>query len=298
MEIINICMNYERVVKVIFGLWDVYYIRWIFINLKVLILGIEVPEYISQYIDTSLYTVNMSATYSALMRPVIISIAVLVVIIFAYKGKQWAYYGFIVLLFYNLVDNLSFLPVMFAPANTYVLPPHIEMYLFWGSLLWSVLLVSGSVISISILYIDKRPILPLNYEEAVKSIYYLWSVFAIVTLISSFTYVYYRIRLKTPFPVGNDFYFGILSVIFCIGIPILVIFAYKRKKWGYHSLIIWLCYGFIIKLFEGIYYCNSSIDTTTFLSFFIPSFCLILAFSISLYILYVNQGINDVFDSL
>jgi len=290
-------MNYKWVVKIVFGLWGVYYIRWIFINLKVLIVGIEIPEYISQYIDTSLYTVNMSATYSALMRLVIISIAVLAVIIFAYKGKQWAYYSFMVLLFYDIIDNLSFLPVMFAPANTYVLPPHIEMYLFWQFLVWSVLLISGSIISIYILYINKRPILPLNYKEAVKSIYYLWGIFAIVTLINNLTEILY---LQRPFEgmrfLGADFYYNILSVIFCIGIPILVIFAYKRKKWAYHGFMVWLCYGFIVKLFEGIYYCNSSGDTTTFLSFFIPSFCLILAFSISLYILYKNQSVNDLFN--
>jgi|GEM_PF-2546156 len=291
-------MNYERVVKIVFGLWGVYYVIRIFINLKVLILGIEVPKYISKYIDTSLYTVNMSATYSALMRPVIISIAILILIIFAYRGKKWAYYGFIVFLFYNIIDNLSFLPVMFAPANTYVLPPHIEMYLFWGSLVWSVLLISGSIISIYILYINKRPILPLNYKEAVKSIYYLWSVFAIVTLINNLTEILYW---QSPFEgmrfLGADLYYNILSVIFCVGIPILVICAYKRKQWAYHGFMVWLTYGFMIKLFEGIYYCNSSGDTTTFLSFFIPSFCLILAFSISLYILYVSQKINDVFGS-
>ena len=185
---------------------------------------------------------------------------------------------------------------MFAPANTYVLPPHIEMYLFWGFLVWSVLLISGSIISIYILYMNKRPILPLNYKEAVKSIYYLWSVFAAVKIISSFTYVYYRIRLKTPFPVGNDFYFGILYMIFCIGIFILAVFVYKRKQWAYHGFMVWLCYGFIVRLFEGIYYCNSSGDIYTFLSFFIPSFCLLIAFGISLYILYKNQSVNNLFN--
>jgi len=290
-------MNYERAAKIVFVLWGVYHIRYILINLKALILGIEVPEYISKYIDTSLYTVNMSATYSALIRPVIISIAALILIFFAWKKREWAYYGFIALLFYNLVDTLSFLPSMFAPPNTYVLPPHIEMYFFWGVLVWSVLLISGSIISIYILYINKRPILPLNYKEAVKSIYYLWGVFAIVTLINNLTEI---LCWQSPFEgtrfLGADFYYNILSVIFCVGIPVLVIFAYKRKQWAYHGFMVWLTYGFIVKLFEGIYYCNSSGDTTTFLFFFIPSFCLLLAFSISLYILYKNQSVNDLFN--
>lgn len=289
-------MNYERVTKIVFVLWGVYHIRHILINLKVLILGIEVPEYISQYIDTSLYTVNMSATYSALMRPVIISIAALILIFFAWKKREWAYYGFIVLLSYKLIDTLSFLPVMFAPANTYVLPPHIEMYLFWVSLVWSVLLISGSIISIYILYINKRPILPLNYKEAVKSIYYLWSLFAIAVFISSLTEMLFWQRTYENMNIGPDFYYNIFSIIFCIGIPILIIFAYKRKKWAYYGFMLWLCYGFIVKLFEGVFYCNSSGDTTTFLSFFIPSFCLLLAFSISLYILYKNQSVNDLFN--
>jgi len=290
-------MNYKWVVKIVFGLWGVYYMVSIFLTMKILIVGQEIPEYIARYIDTTCDTVCLWFTYSAFLRCVIIGIAALILIVLAYRKKEWAYYGFIILLFYNLIDNLSVLPVMFAPANTYVLPPHIEMYLFWGFLVWSVLLISGSIISIYILYMNKRPILPLNYKEAVKSIYYLWSIFAIVTLINNLTEILYW---QSPFEgtrfLGADFYYNILSVIFCVGIPILVIFAYKRKQWAYHGFMVWLTYGFTIKLFEGIYYCNSSMDTTTFLSFFIPSFCLLLAFSISLYILYKNQSVNDLFN--
>jgi hypothetical protein len=186
---------------------------------------------------------------------------------------------------------------MFTPANTYVLPPHIEMYLFWQFLVWSVLLISGSIISIYILYINKRPILPLNYREAVKSIYYLWSVFATVKIISSFTYVYYRIRLKTPFPVGNDFYFGILYMIFCIGIFILAVFAYKRKKWGYHGFIWWLVYGLLLVVTETYWNCECAIDALTLYFFLIPALFLVFASGISLYILYKNQRANDVFSS-
>ncbi len=289
-------MNYERVLKIVFGLWGVYYMVSIFLTMKILIVGQEVPEYIARYIDTTCDTVCLWFTYSAFLRYVVIGIAALILIVLAYRKKEWAYYGFIVLLFYSLIDNLSFLPVMFAHRTTHILPPHIEMYLFWGSLVWSVLLISGSIISIYILYMNKRSILPLNYKEAVKSIYYLWSVFAIVTLINNLTEILYW---QSPFEgtrfLGADLYYNILSVIFCVGIPILVIFAYERKKWAYHGFMVWLTYGFMIKLFEGIYYCNSSGDTTTFLYFFIPSFCLLLAFSISLYILYVNQSVNDLF---
>jgi hypothetical protein len=46
-------MNYERGVKIVFGLWGVYYMVSIFLTMKILIVGQEVPEYIARYIDTT-----------------------------------------------------------------------------------------------------------------------------------------------------------------------------------------------------------------------------------------------------
>lgn len=96
-------MNYEKGAKVVFYLWGIF-ILIVLIENMLFSMGIGIPEGVS---------VIRSNFYSRIF----FSIIILALIIFAYKGKEWAYYVFMIYLVYTFINQLFVFGSVLAGAS-------------------------------------------------------------------------------------------------------------------------------------------------------------------------------------
>ena len=96
-------MNYEKGAKVVFYLWGIFCLIVLIENM-LFSMGIGIPEGVS---------VIRSNFYSRIF----FSIIILALIIFAYKGKEWTYYVFMIYLVYTFINQLFVFGSVLAGAS-------------------------------------------------------------------------------------------------------------------------------------------------------------------------------------
>ncbi|HDM22486.1 MAG TPA: hypothetical protein ENG20_01720 [Methanomicrobia archaeon] len=275
-------MEYKREVKFVFYLWGMLLIISIIYDLLPLT-GIGVPEDFHDHVFIVWSVQN-----------ILVGIVVLSLIIFAYKGKDWAYYGAMIILGYMFISGLIILGnnlINFYLGN---LSMNTDMYVLsfsWPSL---TTILMGILFYVLYRYRKKEILLMIkNYHKLTEVILPLWCVFSIIKIINRVCYMYRTRNYLDLFK--NEPYFSVLCTITYLLILIFAIFVYRREKWAYYGFMIALGSGLIIelwKLYE--YISNFGIDTVQMV---LPKVGTIFALILSLYILYKNQRINDVFSS-
>jgi len=139
-------MNYEKGAKVVFYLWGIFILIALIENILFSV-GIGIPE-------------GMSVIRSNFYSRIFFSIIILALIIFAYRGKEWAYYIFIFFLVYIFIT--AFFGSVYLLVNAYYdkLPVIWEKYPFWvyiANIISSLLNIFFSGISFYILYRFRYP---------------------------------------------------------------------------------------------------------------------------------------------
>jgi len=275
-------MEYKREVKFVFYLWGILLIIGIIYDLLPLT-GIGVPEDFHDHVFIVWSVQN-----------ILVGIVVLSLIIFAYKGKDWAYYGAMIILGYMFISGLIILGnnlINFYLGN---LSMNTDMYVL--SFLWPSLttILIGILFYVLYRYRKKEILLMIkNYHKLTGSYSSIMvCIFHHKNYQQSFLYVSTGNYLDL---FKNEPYFSVLCTIIYSLILIFALFVYRREKWAYYGFMIALGSGLIIelwKLYE--YISNFGIDTVQMV---LPKVGTIFALILSLYILYKNQRINDVFSS-
>ena len=326
-------MNYEKGTKVVLFVWGIYYIFWIVQRIKLLIIGYS-PKNIP-FFDPFL----------AYVYPTIVCVALLALIILAYRRKEWAYYGIMIHLIYYFIIFLSlFLEKEWRSIVTQI------GFLFYGGFT----IFSG--VSFYILYRNKKEEILnmlLGGAKGLESILYLWRMIGIVGIVTTLV-LFGRYGTSNGhwgagttiflfFP-NNYIYDSSLSIIYAFvifSLPLLSLLVCK-KKWSYYGFLLylifilffvicnrlitsadypfigiflimsivfilekrdWAYYGFIIHMVLGIIIVTLEITTVStwkgaFIIYSLPPLLLSIGmFAISLYLLYKNQGINNVLSS-
>ena len=275
-------MEYKREVKFVFYLWGILLIISIIYDLLPLT-GIGEPEDFHDHVFIVWSVQN-----------ILVGILVLSLIIFAYKGKDWAYYGAMIILGYMFISGLIILGnnlIKFYLGN---LSMNTEMYVL--GFLWPSLTTILMGIFFYVLYrYRKKEILLMikNYHKLTEVILPLWCVFSIIKIINRVCHMYRMGNYLDLFK--NEPYFSVLCTIIYSLILIFAISTHKREKWAYYGFMIALGSGLIIELWKlHEYIISFGIDTVQMV---LPKVGTIFALILSLYILYKNQRINDVFSS-
>ncbi|MCD6466670.1 MAG: hypothetical protein J7L10_01955 [Methanomicrobia archaeon] len=274
-------MAYEKEAKIVFYLWGIFIMFDIIYNL-LFFLGIGVPEDFSDHFFGGL-----------MIQRIIIDTVILSLIILGYKGRIWAYCGFMIVLGYTCIGALLTLGtglIELLSANT-SMDTGMYMARFMGPSLGA--LLRGMFFYVLYRYRKKEILLMIkDYRRAARVILPLWCVLSIIKIIGRLSYMY---RTKDYLDLfKNEPHFSMLFIIIYVLTFIFAVSAYKRKKWAYLGCMISLGSGLIIELWKLVdHISNFGIDTVQFAV--LPGVGTIFAFILSLYILY--KGINDVFSS-
>jgi len=276
-------MNYEKEAKVVFYLWGIF-IMFSIIEQLLSLLGIGVPE------DFPVHVFNVW-----IIQHIIIGTVILSLIILGYKGKKWAYYGFMIVLGYTCIGALLTLGTGLIELLSDNTSMDTGMYVarFVEPSLRAFL--EGIFFYVLYRYRKKEILLMIkDYHRIARVIFPLWSVFSIIKIIDRLSYMYRTGEYLDLFK--NEPYFSILFIIIYALIFIFAVSTYKRKKWAYYGFMIFLGSGFIIELWKLIDHISKFGAGIVQFAVFL-GVGTIFAFGLSLYILYKNQRISDVFSS-
>ena len=114
-------MNYEKGAKVLFYLWGIFILIVLIENI-LFSMGIGIPQ-------------GVSVIRSNFYYRIFFSIIVLTLIIFAYRGKEWAYYVFMIYLVYTFINQLFVFGSILAGAS-YTSEYTFGSSLFCGLFFW------------------------------------------------------------------------------------------------------------------------------------------------------------------
>lgn len=270
-------MRYEKGAKIVFCLWGILLLLSI-ISYASYLLGIGVSDDTAHIFD------------ALVLQWVIRDIVLLGLIILGYKGKEWAYYGFMI--FLGCTSMWALLTV----GNEVV-------ELLYGERMDTLTYVARFVmpslsallrgVSLYALYkYKKKEILSIikDSQKAAKLIFPLWGVFAIIKIIGSLGYIY-RLPEHTIL-FENEFHLNVFLLIVYSLILGFAVLEYEGKRWTYKGFMISLGCGLVGNLWKIAYRYHGLTDLRCTLS---PEVETVAIFTISLYILYKNPEINDVF---
>jgi len=276
-------MAYEKEVKVVFYLCGIFTI-FIIIEQLLTLLGIGVPE------DFPVHVFNVW-----IVQHIIIGTVILSLIILGYKGRIWAYCGFMIVLGYTCIGALLTLGTGLIELLSDNTSMDTGMYVFRFVEPSLSALLRGIFFYVLYRYRKKEILLMIkDYHRAARVILPLWGVFAIIKIISRLSYMY---RTKDYLDLfKNEPHFSILFIIIYVLIFIFAVSAYKRKKWAYLGCMIFLGSGLIIELWKLVDHI-SKFGAGIVQFAVLPGVGAVFAFGLSLYILYKNQRGTDVFSS-